>query len=142
MEDIRVLENFCEVFRYAQKSMDKYDRDNYGEIIGQEEIQAIENLIARNKELEEENQKLESSNDYLSNLNHKYYEDNVTLLRKNGKVDILADDIHFKYIDDVNNYILKSKVIEYLNKMEKRCNKPKFSVMKKEIEQLLQEGDK
>lgn len=36
-------------------------------------------------------------------------------------------------------YISKDKIREYLNKMEKRCDKPKFSVMKKEIEELLEE---
>ena len=51
-EDIKVLENFCEVFRMTQKTIDKYEREDYGEIIGQNEIRAIENLIARNKELE------------------------------------------------------------------------------------------
>lgn len=53
-EDIKLLENFCEVFRMTQRCIDKYEREEYGETIGQDEIQAIENLIARNKELEEE----------------------------------------------------------------------------------------
>ena len=39
------------------------------------------------------------------------------------------------------NYIHKDKVKDYLNKMEKRCNKPKFSIMKKDIEKLLEEGE-
>lgn len=52
-EDIKLLENFCEVFRMTQRCIDKYEREEYGETIGQDEIQAIENLIARNKELEE-----------------------------------------------------------------------------------------
>ena len=42
----------------------------------------------------------------------------------------------------LDSYILKSKIEEYLNKMEKRCDKPKFSIMKKEIENLLNNGGK
>lgn len=80
-------------------------------------LQDLENLIKRNKELEENIKKYERANDYLLTLNHKYYEDNVILLRKNGKVDILADNIHFKYIDMVENYIPKSKVIEKIEEV-------------------------
>lgn len=108
-EDIKVLEEIIEINK-------KYGIDI---CINRDEIQAIENLIARNKELEEENIKYERANDYLQTLNHKYYEDNVTLLRKNGNVEILSDDIHFKYIDDVNNYIPKSKVREKIDELEK-----------------------
>jgi hypothetical protein len=39
------------------------------------------------------------------------------------------------YIEE--NYIPKELIKDYLNKMEKRCDKPKFSVMRKEIEKLL-----
>lgn len=56
----------------------------------------------------------------------------------------MGKDLDVVYLQGVYNEKdrWKSKVREYLNKMEKRCDKPKFSVMKKEIEQLLQEGDK
>lgn len=97
-----------------KRALNYYERN--GDI---EEANRIKNLIEKekNKELEEENIKYERANDYLRTLNHKYYEDNVTLLRKNGKVDILADNIHFKYIDMVENYIPKSKVRDLLKEL-------------------------
>lgn len=52
-EDIKILERVCENFRITQKRMDKSDKENLSELISVKEIQAIENLIARNKELEE-----------------------------------------------------------------------------------------
>ena len=71
-------------------------------------------------------------------LYNKEIEKNKELKKQMGK------DLDVVYLQGVYNERdkWKSKVSKYLNKMEKRCDKPKFSVMKKEIEQLLQEGDK
>lgn len=127
-EDIKILEEFIDNYKEVQE---KYKDDEIQAEIERscyfEEIPAtaIENLIARNKELEEDNIKYERANDYLQALNRKYYEDNVTLLRKNGKVDILADNIHFKYIDMVENYIPKSKVKEIIQKYYDEYEKEK-----------------
>lgn len=53
MNNIDILERFCEIFRLTQKSLDEFERDSYGDIIGVEEIEGIENLIQENKELKE-----------------------------------------------------------------------------------------
>lgn len=101
-EDIKLLENFCEVFRMTQRCIDKYEREEYGETIGQDEIQAIENLIARNKELEEMNKKLES---------RKYM-----LNAETEEVTAIPID---------NNYIPKSKVREIIQKYYDEYEKEK-----------------
>jgi len=82
--------------------------------LDEQERNAIENLIKGYKELQGHTYKLEEENARLK------------------EPPFFNED----------NYIKKSKIQNYLNKMEKRCDKPKFSVMKKEIEKILQEGDK
>ena len=100
-EDIKILERVCQCRRFSGVYTDV-------ECI----FKAIENLIARNKELEEQIQRKEGIIKHLQNSNEKYYEDNVRLLRKNGHIDILSDNLHYKYWDDIKNYIPKSKVKE------------------------------
>lgn len=97
-----------------------------GDIYTQNELNAIGELLdlynkekEKNKKLQDDNIKYKNANDYLSSLNHKYYEDNVLLLRKNGHIDILKDNIHFKYIDDEKNYISKDKIKELFKKLNK-----------------------
>lgn len=52
-KDIEILENKIQVFRYMQNTLDEDEKELYVEDFGEEEIQAIENLINKNKDLEE-----------------------------------------------------------------------------------------
>lgn len=86
--------------------------------------QIIEKLIQNDerakqiKELEKQIQRKENIIKHLENSNAKYYEDNVCLLRKNGHIDILSDNLHYKYWDDAKNYIPKSKIKEKIKEYE------------------------
>lgn len=113
-EDIKVLEHLINDLKKKRENPYAVINENFVEWDGvflelNLVINSLENLINRNKELEE-------------------------------KVNKYEKQIDLEWVEE--NYIEKSKISKYLNKMEKRCDKPKFSVMKKEIEQLLQEGDK
>ena len=139
-EDIKVLEEFINNYKEIQ---DKYKDDEIQAEIERscyfEEVpaQAIENLIARNKELEEKNKKLEK-------FFIKYFDDIDKEF--NGL-------LNHKFID----YIPKSKVKElqdkYKNKIEKleskkiwnepvdTINKNRYTNYYNAYEELLQEGD-
>lgn len=119
-EDIKVLEDFCEVFRMTQKSIDKYEREDYGEIIGQNEIQAIENLIARNKELEE---MLKHRIKYTNELEQDLYENASNYVIPKSKVRVLIEKYRAFGWHNKDDEYWANRILDG-------------------FEQLLQEGDK
>lgn len=89
-EDIKVLEELCNSFKYQQSKLDELERDDYSEFIQDIEICAIENLIKGYKELEEKNKIL-----------------------KNKQTKVIADSFNEKVLDKFNkDYISKSKIRE------------------------------
>lgn len=115
-EDIKILEEFIE---YVKK------KDEI-KFISPTEIHSIEHLIARNKELEEENK-----------------------LYKNKQTKIIADSFHEKMAKKFDeDFIPKSKVREILEKIENRNyndytqkqdgNEVKYEILR-DIQELLED---
>lgn len=105
--------------------------ETFGERNLEKDIKTLLNLI----------EKYKGKIEYLQNSNRKYVEDNISLLRNNGKVDVLADNLHYKYIDNANNFIPKQKIkdkMEYLNKQIKNAEVTEAILMIKQ-QQVLQE---
>lgn len=155
-EDIKVLENI--IYNDQGKKMSYVDVD-YAE--GEKFINAIENLINRNKELEERNQ---NSILYIKPINENL-EDKIFRLEKDlGQIieekDYLKSKV-IEYNEKINDYIPKSKVREMKDKLLKEYKCAEEGFMKKqiptsvvdgtivqelgwilqEIDKLLQEGD-
>lgn len=90
-KDIKVLEEF---------------RKGFDNLISYRQKQAIENLIARNKELEEDNEELKADN--------KYLDERVQFLEARRK------DIINKFQNEITDTTIpKSKVIEKIKELEK-----------------------
>ena len=70
-EAIEILKNYCEIFRYTQKSMDKSLREIYGDTVGAEEVSAIETLLTA---YEKEKEKIQKAIDFINDENN-FFED-------------------------------------------------------------------
>ena len=110
-EDIKILEKMC--------------TENW--CIGHSRVkQAIENLIARNKELEEENKTIDNAQKEL---------------KEELERQINAREISEKYIED--NFMTRTEVKESLNRLDEivKRNYIKKSKVKDEISYLMQKYD-
>lgn len=85
-EDIKILQDKDLLWKYPEKRI----------------LQAIENLINRNKELEEENRLLKRANN----------------IAENVKVEDITEVMNKAYKDFINEFILKSKVIEKIEELK------------------------
>ena len=119
-EDIKILEEIVNKFKNSIKNEGKENYKFFGTMLFYEDIQAIENLIARNKKLEEHCKQLIKEKQELTTI----AEENVLSIECVNK-----------------NYIPKSKVIEIIEKYYNEHGDTKEEITKF-IEKLLQEGDK
>lgn len=112
MNDIEILEEFIKYFE-AEATQRKYRR-NISITVGEDDIEAIENLIQRNKELEEENIK------YPIKMNNEQYNKTINNAQKELKQElerqINAREITEKYID--KNFIETSKIKEKIERLK------------------------
>ena len=127
-EDIKVLEELCNNFRFEQRQI--LTDGDYTEFIDIQQIQAIENIIKEYKELEEEN----------FNLKEKLKIVDIMCLVEKDKYEIIRK----------KDYIEKSKVREKIDILNTNIvNAERFDrdyigncrFAKYILQELLQEGD-
>ena len=147
MNDIEILEEFIKYFE-AEATQIKYRR-NISITVGEDDIEAIENLIQRNKNLEqiekehkEENGRLREEN---INLKEKIVRQQEQLNIANKK--ILAQKGQLKVVN--NSYIPKSKVKEKMELLREdiqysanplSIDNSKYAI--EVLQELLEESDK
>lgn len=135
-EDIKILEEIIESYKECYVEGYEMCVDVWMSL---RDLQAIQNLIVRYKELEEQIQRKDGIIKHLENSKAKYYEDNVCLLRKNGHIDILSDNLHYKYWDDVKNYIPKSKVQDEISYLMQKYDLEEDYINYETVIEILQE---
>ena len=111
MEDREILEEFIKYFE-AEAISRKYRR-NISITVGEDDIEAIKNILAENENLKQENKKLQESHDYIFDA----YQD--------------AGNKMFDYQEENEN--LKQSLIINKNLYEEVCNK------NKELEEKIEE---
>ena len=136
-EDVDILEDFLEYNNFLERADISGDIRELSVYMTKNEFKAIENLIARYKELEEENKK------YPIKMNNEQYNKTIDNAQKELKEElerqINAREISEKYIED--NFMTRSEVKEGLDNMQKLVDKyyiPKSKV-KEKIEELRNE---
>ena len=123
MNDIEILEEFIKYFE-AEATQRKYRR-NISITVGEDDIEAIENLIQRNKDLEEiekehkeENGRLREENKILR---HGLKENTEEIDMLNGIINLMAEELADWYMDNRvdDRKIDKQYVInKFTNKIE------------------------
>ena len=123
MNDIEILEEFIKYFE-AEATQRKYRR-NISITVGEDDIEAIENLIQRNKDLEEiekehkeENGRLREENKILR---HGLKENTEEIDMLNGIINLMAEELADWYMDNRvdDRKIDKQYVInKFTNKVE------------------------
>lgn len=115
-EDIKVLEELCNNFRFEQRQI--LTDGDYTEFIDIEHIQAIENLIKEYKELEEGNKKwkevYDEDQEHITELNNKIF----SLEEKSKELEEHSDDLlsqNEMFKDMYDEEVYKNKKLEKEN---------------------------
>jgi len=140
--DVYALDEDIKILVKLQNRTKPIAEDLETSVCSIDEQLAIRNLIEAYRKVKEEIQRKESIIKHLENVKAKYYEDNVLLLRKNGHLDILLDNLNCVYIDDGKKYIpkskIKEKIEEYKQEADEETNIEAFSKIDA-LEELLEE---
>ena len=143
-EDIKILEEYLKELQFTELKEIVLKKD-ICKIIEYEQLQAIENLIARNKELEEGDLR---KDELVANFSTRHFHDREKIREQQEQLNIankkiLAQKGQLKVVN--NSYIPKSKVrdkIEYILKNYSEHSEFSIGKLIEFLEELLQEGDK
>lgn len=122
MDDIEILENKIQCFRYMQNTLNDDEKELFEDGIQQEEIQAIENLIKENKELKEHLQKYYNGELFTAKQLKKLEENQRKYFIHKSKIREIIREYSVPRGKN-ERFMPYDNVLPFLNKLEELLNK-------------------